>query len=68
MDPNPYAPPESVVADIPVPAAATGDTPIFFPASRTKLLVMSLCTFGLYEYYWFYKNWKLVRDRVDLPK
>jgi len=29
---------------------------------------MSLCTFGLYEYYWFYNNWKLVRDRADLPK
>jgi hypothetical protein len=27
--------------------------------SGTKLLVMSLCTFGLYNIYWFYRNWRL---------
>jgi hypothetical protein len=30
--------------------------------SGTKLLVMSLCTFGLYHIYWFYRNWKLRND------
>ncbi|MDB6140760.1 MAG: hypothetical protein JWO94_3832 [Verrucomicrobiaceae bacterium] len=33
---------------------------LFFPVSTTKLIVMSLVTFGLYRYYWLYQNWKLV--------
>ena len=36
-------------------------TPAFFPVSLTKLLVLSICTLSLYEIYWFYKNWKLVK-------
>lgn len=35
--------------------------PIFFPVSRFKLFVMSLVTFGLYEVFWFYKNWQLFK-------
>ena len=35
--------------------------PMFFPVSRLKLLVMSLVTFGLYEVFWFYKNWQLFK-------
>ncbi|MEG4960202.1 MULTISPECIES: hypothetical protein [unclassified Microcoleus] len=35
--------------------------PIFFPVSRFKLLVMSLVTFGLYQIFWFYKNWQLFK-------
>jgi hypothetical protein len=37
--------------------------PPYFAVSITKLVVMSLCTFSLYELYWFYKNWVLVKDR-----
>lgn len=36
------------------------------PMSETKLLVMTVVTFGLYEVWWFYRNWKLrneLRDR-----
>jgi thioredoxin len=36
----------------------------FFIVSTTKLIVMSLCTFGLYEFYWFYKNWKSVKKNI----
>lgn len=25
---------------------------------------MSVCTFGLYEFYWFYRNWKLEQART----
>lgn len=32
------------------------------PMSEAKLLVMSLCTLGLYEIWWFYRNWRLLRD------
>ena len=43
--------------------AAISPLPAFYPVSRLKLAVMSICTFGLYEFYWFYKNWQLVNQR-----
>ncbi|MFQ5578951.1 MAG: hypothetical protein ACE5G8_18390 [Anaerolineae bacterium] len=47
-----------------VDSAARVSTPIYFPVSKLKLVVMSLCSFGLYEVYWFYQNWKLIRDQT----
>lgn len=38
-------------------------TPPFFSTSQTKLAIMSLCTFGLYELFWFYRNWQLIKAR-----
>jgi glutaredoxin len=38
--------------------------PLYFPVSKLKLILMSLCTLGLYEIYWFYKNWKLIKTRT----
>jgi hypothetical protein len=40
-----------------------GQHPVFFPVGNMKLALMAICTFGIYEFYWFYKNWELVRDR-----
>lgn len=40
--------------------------PPYFAVSTTKLVVMTICTFGLYEVYWFYKNWCLIKKR-DAP-
>lgn len=37
--------------------------PIYFPVSLFKLVVMDLCTLGLYQVYWFYKNWMLIKER-----
>ena len=37
--------------------------PPFFPVSTTKFLLLSVCTLGLYELYWFYKNWQLIQAR-----
>jgi hypothetical protein len=37
----------------------------FFAVSTTKFTVMSVFTFGIYEFYWFYWNWKLIRDREN---
>jgi len=34
----------------------------FFTATRTKLILMSLCTFGFYYYYWFYKNFQRIKE------
>lgn len=36
-------------------------TPFFFPVSLLKLVVLSTCTFGLYEMYWFWRNWNRIR-------
>ncbi len=63
MSTNPYAPPQSVVADTEVSHKPVDGEPAFFAVSQTKLLVMSMCTLGLYQYYWFYKNWRIIRDR-----
>ncbi|MDR6841182.1 hypothetical protein [Pseudoxanthomonas sacheonensis] len=50
------------IADV-VPQANLSGRPAFFPVSVTKLAVMSVCTFGLYQIYWFYQNWRLVKSR-----
>jgi hypothetical protein len=53
------------VADIAPPEDVTGEPP-FFAVSVVKLAVMCLCTFTLYEVYWFYKNWQRIADREQL--
>ncbi len=63
MSSNPYAPPQSMVTDMEASAKQADGAPVFFSVSQTKLLAMSLCTLGMYEYYWFYKNWRIIRDR-----
>ena len=62
MTANPFAPPKAVVDDV-VPADSSIGQPAFFPVSIPKLVVLSICTFGLYEVYWFYKNWQLIKAR-----
>jgi hypothetical protein len=67
MTNNPYAPPSAPVADVYSGELADQSNP-FFAVGLVKLLVMTLVTFGLYEVYWFYRHWRLVkaRDRSDL--
>ena len=36
----------------------------YFAVSILKLILMSVCTFGLYEFYWFYKHWEEVKDQT----
>jgi hypothetical protein len=38
--------------------------PVFFPVSPLKLVVLSTVTFGIYELYWFYRNWKFIKERT----
>jgi hypothetical protein len=40
------------------------DKAYFFTTSTLKLTLMSICTFGIYEMYWFYKNWALIKERT----
>ena len=47
----------------PVVAASSPESAPFFSVSITKLIALSTCTLGLYELFWFYKNWRLVRER-----
>jgi hypothetical protein len=61
MEANPYLPPDSVVID---PVTTTEIAPTI-AVSITKLLVMDIGTFGLYQFYWFYRHWVAVRRRGD---
>jgi hypothetical protein len=36
---------------------------MYFPVSLTKFVVMHFCTLGSYQFYWFYENWKIIRER-----
>jgi hypothetical protein len=38
----------------------------YFSVSPWKLVVMSVCTLGFYEIWWFFSNWILVKVRQDL--
>lgn len=38
----------------------------FFAVSVTKLVVLSFCTLGLYQIYWFYKNWKIIKEQEQV--
>jgi hypothetical protein len=35
----------------------------FFPVSVPKFIALSLCTLGLYELYWCFKNWTRIKQR-----
>ena len=54
---NPYAPPNAVVVE---PATASD---AYVTVGATKLSLMVVATFGIYALYWFYRNWKVIRDR-----
>jgi len=51
-----------MMAPTPEEAEAYRATPQF-NVSLVKLVVMSLCTFGLYELYWCYQQWEAIRRR-----
>jgi hypothetical protein len=61
MDNNPFAPPVAIVADV-VQSDLENEATPFFAVSVLKLFVLSVCTFGLYKVYWFYKNWRLIKE------
>ena len=35
----------------------------YYPVSAYKFVILSVLTFGVYEIYWFYKNWAFIRKR-----
>lgn len=56
---NPYEAPKS---DLKTEQHLSSSESYFFTASTLKLVLMSVCTLGLYELYWFYKNWVLIKS------
>ncbi len=40
----------------------------FFPVAKTKLIVLSIFTYGLYITYWFYRNWSYVKVTDNLVR
>ena len=44
---------------------APADPGIYYPVSLFKLFFLSLATLGLYQIYWFYRNWAYVKQRDD---
>jgi hypothetical protein len=55
MKSNPYAPPSAHVED--VDTTRDQDRRVaYFPVSPFKLVTLSICTLGLYQIHWFYKN------------
>jgi len=64
---NVYAPPTARVSDVPESHALSGDeSPPFFSTSVLKLVLLSLFSFGIYELYWFYRQWKYVKEREGI--
>jgi hypothetical protein len=50
------------------PTAEASALPPFFAVPLWKLVLMSFFTFGVYEFFWFYRNWQRirVREQVDI--
>ena len=59
---NPYAPPQVEESFVPEASSSSREGIPYFTVSITKLAVLSVMTFGLYEFYWMYKQWKAIRD------
>ena len=57
---NPYESPKSSVDT----GASTIGAPYFFTTSTLKFTLMAIFTIGIYELYWFYKNWALIKERT----
>jgi len=38
---------------------------LYFTPKTSKLIIMSILTFGIYEAYWFYKNWKVIKENTN---
>ncbi len=60
----PVLPPPVPFPQSPQGIEVSGPWFLYIPISR--LIVMSLITNGLYQYYWIYKNWRFLKDRDGL--
>jgi hypothetical protein len=61
--PPPASPPQ------PPQTATTAEVPttgFFLYIPKARLVVMSLVTLALYQVYWFYRNWRFLKERDNL--
>jgi hypothetical protein len=56
--------PEQISLDLP-PMAVSRELPPFFAVPLWKLALMSFFTLGLYQFFWFLRNWQRVRARDE---
>jgi len=59
-DHDPYSTPTSEI-EVESPSSLECQ---YFSTTPLKLVILSVCTLGLYEIYWFYKNWVLIKKRT----
>lgn len=52
------------VGGAPALAASTGPLYLYVPIAR--VIILSIVSFGLYEAYWIYKNWRYLKEREGL--
>lgn len=62
IEQNPYAPPAAPVRPVEVPDAAPAEAPLY-AVGLPKMVALSLGTLGLYGVYWFYRQWKGIKEQ-----
>jgi hypothetical protein len=64
-EPNPYAPPATAedLGPPPQPMTESEEDP-YYVVPIPKLVVLSLASFGFFEVYWLYRQWKAVAART----
>ncbi len=60
MDSNIYAAPSADLVDETQQTLEHG--PNFYVVSKRKFYILNILTIGLYQTYWFYRQWKAVKD------
>src|SRR5687767_12966469 len=58
MSSNPFEAPASPIEEGPLGSAVGPGEPLYFSVAPFKLVLMSVMTFGFYELYWFYRNFR----------
>ena len=56
---------QSSRTELPDEEAASYRKSPLFAVSLAKLAILSLCTFGIYEWYWFLQQWRSERERTQ---
>ncbi|MCL5037349.1 MAG: DUF4339 domain-containing protein [Chloroflexi bacterium] len=46
--------------------ASEKSSPLFLYIPISRLIILSIVSFGLYEAYWIYKNWRYIKERDGL--
>lgn len=60
---NLYAPPQAATHES---ATATGQSTPFYVVSVAKVVVLMFVTVGIYQFYWFWRHWKMQKIATKL--